>query len=713
MAAISQTNRPLRVTLGSVNPDGVLLTGLSGTESISRVSRFTLSLAAPADAPLRFEDVLGQPALVAIDQGVLGGQTRFVHGVISRLTQGRQDNRFRFYRAELVPALWLLSRQFRSRIFQQKTVKEILTEVIGDLYAVRFSLEGEYFPRNYCVQYRESDLAFVSRLMEEEGMYYYFTHAATGHELVIADNPRGHDPVPVEVTLKFQDGSLDVPAEGRVTRWEKGQELRTGVVELTDHHFQFPAGQRLRITAFPADSAEAGAVTHPMTLAKTGEMAIVDHPGGYAHWRDGVAQGGGERSADLEQVFQDNDRIASVRQEAEQARAIEIDADGTYCRLTAGHKFTLADHFDADGEYVATSVRHEAACGVADSGDPGTFAYTNRFECIPAGVTFRPVRETPRPFIRGTQTGTVVGDDPEIDPDKFGRVKVLFHWDPEGSRGLETSCWVRVAQFWAGKRWGAQFLPRVGDEVVVTFLEGDPDQPLIVGSVYNADNMPIYKLPDNKTQSGIKTHSSPGGTEKNFNEIRFEDKKGHELVHIQAERNMSTTVEASETVLIGANSSTTVGNNSTVTIGTDSKADPHTHGKSTTTIFGDTSFTVSKGDYSFDIQTGTATYHVKGNVTQTFEAEQKTTVTGKVTETYNNELATTVAGNATLQSTGGAVKILGATEISLGVGASSILMKSDGTIEIKGVNVSVAGAKIDINGSALTTVKGGLVKINC
>jgi type VI secretion system secreted protein VgrG len=713
---MSQRNRPARVSIGSLNPDGYFLTAFGGVEAISRPYRFTLEVVAPADAPLRFEDVLGQPALVAIDQGVLGLQTRFVHGVINRLTQGRQDNRFRFYRAELVPALWLLSRQFRSRIFQQQTTREIIEQVIGTLYAPRFNLEGEYFPRNYCVQYRETDLAFISRLMEEEGMYYYFAHSAAGHELVIADNPRGHDPVPVGATFRFQDASRAVPRDGRVTRWEKGQELRTGIVELSDHHFQFPTGQRLDITAFPLDAANVGTVEHKLTLA-TGEAAIVDHPGGYARWRDGIDQGGTDRPDDPPHVFDDNSRIAMVRQEAEQARAIEIDADSTYCRLAAGHKFTLADHFDADGEYLATSVKHHCVCGVGDSGEAVGFEYGNRFACIPLILPFRPERSTPRPFIRGTQTATVVGDDPEIDPDKFGRVKVLFHWDPEPSRGLGTSCWVRVAQFWAGKQWGAQFIPRVGDEVVVTFLEGDPDRPLIVGSVYNSDNMPIYALPQNKTQSGIKTHSSPGGTEKNFNEIRFEDKKGAELIHVHAERNMSTTVEASETVLVGVNSSTTVGNNSTVTIGTDSKADPRTHGKSTTTIFGDTAFTVSKGDYSFDIQTGKATYHVTGDVTEKYDAKQTTTVKGDqfTHVTDGHHLVKVATGHASLHVDSGNryvnvgagfYDVIAATKITLTVGASSLEMLSNGTITLKGVNVTVEG-------SAVTTIKGNPVKINC
>lgn len=702
MADFHQHNRPLRVILGDVPADAVLLTGFSGAETISRLYVFTLTLAAPADDPFTFADALGKSAVVQIDQG--NGQTRFVHGIVNRLSQGHRDREFTHFRAELVPMLWLLTRTTRSRLFQNKTVREILTEVLGPVYTPDFRLEGTYHPRNICAQYRETDFAFASRLMEEEGMYYYFTHSADGHTLVVSDNPRGHANTPEGTTLEYQDAGQASPNEGRVTRWAKAQELRTGSVDLSDHCFEMPPND-LRAIGFPLDAAKAGTVTHDLGLGGMDKAAVVEHPGGYAHWRDGIASGGGDRAADLDPLGEESARIAGVRMDQIQTTAVRIDGGGTYYRMTAGHKFSLADHFDADGDYVTVSVRHDAVCGVNESGEPDSFRYHNEFECLPFDLPFRPQRETPRPVVKGTQTAVVVGDDPEIDPDKYGRVKVWFRWDPEGQRGLESSCWVRVAQFWAGRQWGAQFLPRVGDEVVVAFLEGDPDQPLIIGSVYNADNMPLYTLPEHKTQSGIKTTSYPGGTTENFNELRFEDKKGHELIHIHAERNMTTTIEASETVVVGANSSTTVANNQTVVVGTDAKADPHTHGKSTTTVFGDTAFTVTKGDYSFSVAEGKSVTQVKG----------------PVTATYGDLWQVTAKLGIKLESATKSIELVGAESIKLSSGASSVELKKDGTINIKGVNVTVegsasvkvTGAKVDVEASALATIKGALVKINC
>jgi type VI secretion system secreted protein VgrG len=370
------------------------------------------------------------------------------------------------------------------------------------------------------------------------------------------------------------------------------------------------------------------------------QATATDHPWGGAHWRDGVAPGGADQPADLDPLFADNTRIARVRLDQEQAGAVRIDAASTAARLTAGHKFTLAGHFDADGEYVAVAVRHAATCPAADS-DGVPFTYANTFECQPLDLPFRPQRVTPQPAIHGTQTGVVVGsENAEIDPDKYGRVKVWFRWDPEGQRGMDTSCWVRVAQAWAGKRWGTQFVPRVGDEVVLAFENGDPDQPLVIGSVYNADNMPVFPLPANKTQTGIRTHSSPGGDAGTFNEIRFEDKAGEEQLSIRAQKDMTTTVE----------------NNHSDTIGTNPKADPRKSGKSTKTIFGDTATTITKGDHSLTVAAGKSDTFVKGPVTETYDDTQTTTVTNAID----------------ISSTASHIHLTSPTEIRLTVGDSTI-----------------------------------------
>ncbi len=708
MSATPQDNRPLRIAVADVPADGMMITGLAGTEAVSRLSRFTLLLSAPAEAPVAFAQLLGKPAVVSVRQ--TDSEWRHFHGLLSRVAQGGRSERFQRYTAELVPPLWLLTRTKRSRIFQHMTTEEIIRAVVGSLYdlsGTAVQLGGTYFPRNYTAQYRETDFAFLSRVLEEEGIYYYFTHGERPG-IVFADGPTGHADLPGTAALAFQPAAASA---GRVTEWTKSQELRTGQFAHRDHSFEMPTNPLEATAAFPASFA-AGTVTHSTTWPNSDTVFRADHPGGYVRWRDGIGPGGEDRAGDLQHLFDDNARLARMRGEEELAQSVRISGASTFSSVTAGHKFTLTGHPDADGGYVVTAATHEVECGEAASTTAAEFGYANRFDCLPLAVPFRPGRDTPRPFIRGTQTAVVVGsENAEIDPDKYGRVKVWFRWDPEGERGLDTSCWVRVAQFWAGKQWGAQFLPRVGDEVVVSFLDGDPDRPLVIGSVYNADNMPMYDLPANKTQSGIKTHSSPGGGDQHFNEIKFEDKKGAELVSVHAERNLAVTVEA--------NSNTTVGNNSTVVIGTDSKADPHTHGKSTVTIFGDTAFTVSKGDYAFDVQTGKATFHVKGIVEETFE----------------DTLTTLVTNGIDMKSKTAFVHIESPTEIKLTVGGSTITLAPD-KITLKsphihldaGSKLTGAGplvefqatadfkataAKVALEGSALTSVKGALVKINC
>ena len=335
---------------------------------------------------------------------------------------------------------------------------------------------------------------------------------------------------------------------------------------------------------------------------------------------------------------------------------------------------------------------------------PAAATITTRSRASP-DITFRP-KESRRSRWSLAQTAVWWGRKREIYTDKFGRVKVQFFWDRAGKKNENSSCWVRVSSTWAGKQWGAIHIPRIGQEVIVDFLEGDPDRPIIVGRVYNAEQMPPYELPTNQTQSGVKSRSSLKGTTENFNEIRFEDKKGKEHIVIHAERNLNIYVEANERRTIGNDQSLTVTHNATVTIGTNPKGDfdPKKDGKCTTTIFGDTSTTIQKGDLSLDVQTGKMTVHVKG----------------VVEETFDDTMTTTVKNKATFQSND-SVLIKAANEIKLECGASSITLGKDGTIEIKGVNIKIDGsatvattsAKVDSTASGPNTVTGAVVKLNC
>jgi len=670
----TQANSPLRLKVDGLGTDDLLLTRLSGCEALSELFEFELELLAPADSPVAFDKVLGKGAAVALDTPE--GNTRLIQGIINRFAQGPRDEQFLSYRATLVPPVWLLTKRIRSRIFQQMSVPQILNSVLGD-FVLAPQILGTFHPRDYCVQYQESDFDFASRLMQEEGIYYYFRHTPDGCVMVLANTPQGHDLVLEPHRVIFDEVAGGTRNEGRVTGWQKIQQVRSSQVALWDHHFELPANH-LEAEQKIQDRVAVGRVNHTLNLPVSAGLEVYEFPGGYAGRFDGIDPSGSPQPSELNKIFEDNLRTARLRMQEEAARALIIVGTSTCRQFVAGHKFTLERHFDADGEYVLTRVFHEVGLtgGGYRTGDTELgLDYQNRFECLPLALPFRPERVTPRPTMKGTQTAVVVGPaDEEIFTDKYGRIKVQFHWDREGKFDADSSCWIRVATLWAGQGWGVVHIPRIGQEVVVDFLEGDPDQPIVIGSVYNADQMPVYPLPENMTQSGVRSRSTQKGTTENYNEIRFEDKKGEELITIHAEKDMSTSVEN--------NNSLSVGNNHTVTVGTNPKGDPKKNGTNTTTTFGDTKFTVTKGDYAFDIQTGKADFHIKGPVTEVFENAQSTTVTNGID----------------IVSKSDHVRITAPKDITLTVGNSSITIKPD-SILLKSPNV-IFEADTKITGKA-------------
>ena len=470
------------------------------------------------------------------------GEKRYFNGLVKRLSQGRRDEIFVYFHAELVPKLWLLTKKVRSRIFQHLSVPDILHEVLRGV-DVTYTLNGTYYPRDYCVQYCESDFDFASRLMEEEGIYYYFQHTHDSHQMVVTDLANWHPPVPGQSTVAYEEVSGGWQ-EMRVTTWEKSQELRSGEYTLWDHCFELP-GKHLEANAKIIDSVNVGKVTHKLKVGGNDELEIYEYPGGYAQRFDGVDTSGGARPTDLVHISEDRERTARVRMEREEAASLEIQGASDCGHFMAGHKFTLKRHFDADDEYFLTHIEHDAHLEGAYSTSPKPpFSYENHFTCIPAALAYRPPRVTRKPVIAGIQTAIVAGPRGEdIFCDKYGRVKVQFHWDREGKNNADSSCWLRVAQVWAGKRWGAFFWPRIGHEVVVAFEEGDPDQPMIVGSVYNAENMPPLALPRTNMLCGIKSASVRGNANENFNAITFVDVKGQEHLAIHSERHMVLNAE--------------------------------------------------------------------------------------------------------------------------------------------------------------------------
>ncbi len=675
-----QADRPLSANT-PLGPDKLLLVGFSGSDAISQPFRYQLDLLAENKTDVAFDKLLGQKVTVTFRWGEKRDKKRFFNGICSRVAQGERDKDFTQYRMEIVPKLWLLTRKAQSRIFQHMTIPDILKKVLTG-FDVSYEIQGTFEPRDFCVQYRETDFNFASRLMEEEGIYYFFKHDDGNHTMVVANTPASHPDVPVQSTVIHETTAGGERDELRIRSWEKAQELHSGKYTLWDHCFELPH-KHLEAEKTILDSVAAGSVTHKLKVGGNDQLEIYDFPGEYAQRFDGIDKGGGEQPAELEKIFQDNARTVGIRMEQEALDSLLINGEGNCRQFASGHKFTLERHFNGNGAYLLTSVEHAFSLSSSDfrSGE-AVARYEGRFTCIPLALPFRPPRATPKPVVQGTQSAVVVGPSgEEIFTDKYSRVKVQFHWDRVGKNNPDSSCWLRVATLWAGKQWGMIHIPRIGQEVLVDFLEGDPDQPVIVGSVYNADMMPPYNLPANKTQSGIKSRSSLGGSPANFNEIRLEDKKGGEQLFIHAEKNQDIEVENDETHWVGHDRKKTIDNDETVhvknnrteTVGNDEKV----------TVGNNRTVTVDRGDDKHQIKMGDREVQID----------------------MGDDKLTISTGNQTTNIALGKSETSAMQSIEFKVGQSSVKIDQMG-VTIKGMMISIEGQlTTDVKGM-LTTVEG-------
>ncbi|MBW2246209.1 MAG: type VI secretion system tip protein VgrG [Deltaproteobacteria bacterium] len=474
-------------------------------EEISSPCEVNLSLV--SEDEINFDDVIGKEALLTI----LGDEAdRYFHGIVNKFIQTGSRERFNLYQARMVPSLWMLSLEQDCRIFQKKSVTDIVKQVLQDAGITSdrfdFRLQGQYDPKEYCVQYRETDLNFISRLLEEEGIFYFFEHAKDKHLLVFGDSPVNYQPISGEPMVVYNPGHGMVPEKEAVIKLILSRQIRSGKFTYKDFNFEKPSLD----------------LTVDKLADENKNLEIYDYPGEYL----------------------DEDRgkkLAQIR--LQEAVMFKDKAEGqSGCpRFIPGFTFTLTKHDckDFNQEYLLVGVTHTGSQPqvLEEQADMGAFRYENQFLGIPSSVTFRPERDSPKPVMEGVQTAIVTGPDKEeIYTDEYGRIKVQFHWDREGKNDEKSSCWIRVSQAWAGAGWGAMHIPRVGHEVIVDFLESDPDRPIITGRVYNGSNTPPYELPAEKTKSTIKSMSVPdsGGV----NEIRFEDKTGEEQLFIQAEKTL-------------------------------------------------------------------------------------------------------------------------------------------------------------------------------
>jgi type VI secretion system secreted protein VgrG len=722
MATFTQDNRYLAVTT-PLGKDVLLLEGFSGTEKMSGLFAFTLDLLTEKSDDVKFESLLGQAVTVMLQ--VTKDQKRYINGIVRTMHQSRQEEAakdktlFVRYRAEVVPALWLLTRMVRSRTFQHLTVPDILKKVLDGSgvpgLVVTYKLEGTWEERDYVAQYRESDFAFASRLMEEEGIFYYFVHTDGKHEMVVSNNSATLTDVAGTAKIVFDEIGGGVKTSERVSAWEKTQELRSGKYTLWDHTFELP-DKNLEAQQVALTSAAAGTVTHKLKFGANENLEIYDYPGAYAGRFDNVDKSGGDQAAKLQKVFDDNKRTVKIRMEQETVEGLTVSGKSDCRNFASGYTFTLDKHFNADGKYLLTSVTHKASLrGAYLSGGMGTLEYGNGFECIPTAVPYRPQRTTPRPVVQGTQTAIVVGPDgQEIFTDKYSRVKVQFYWDREGKKNADSSCWLRVGTLWAGQQWGMIHIPRIGQEVIVAFLEGDPDQPIIVGSVYNDANMPPYTLPDNMTQSGLKTRSTLKGDAETYNELRFEDKKDSEQVYFHAQKNFDRVVENNDTLKVGSDKADD--GSQTREIWKDRTTTIHTGNETFTIEKGNRTETIKKGDETITIETGSRTHKIKTDETVTIEGKQTHTVTGDQTVTVKsgNQSIEVQSGNHSLKVGAGTSTTDAAKNITLKVGANKIVIDVGGTITVEAattIELKVGGSSVKIEAAGVT-VSGPDVKVS-
>ncbi|MCE4072330.1 MULTISPECIES: type VI secretion system tip protein TssI/VgrG [Pseudomonas] len=602
-------------------------------------------------------------------------QSRPLDGLIAEIHQLPTDVSADRYQLVLRPWLWWLTLASNNRVFQNLATSDIVTTIFKahGFTDFKLSLSGSYEPREYCVQYGESDFAFVSRLLEEEGIFWFFTHEEGKHTLVLADSNDAFPPIPNGPKVPYLGQEIGVRELHGIRSAQYCLQAVAGTYSATDYEFTTPTTS-----------------LYSQAQAEAGPRAQYEHPGGY------TAKARGDALT--------KQRVDGLRS---QEKRLIGESD---CRwLVPGHWFTLTGHDDAslNIDWVLTSVTHEA----------DHEHYRNRFEAIPKATAYRPSRTTPKPRMH-TQTAKVVGKaGEEIWTDQYGRIKIQFPWDLQGKNDEASSCWVRVVLPWSGKGFGMQFIPRIGQEVIVTFIDGDPDRPLVTGCVYNGDNALPYALPDNQTQSGIKTNSSKGGG--GFNELRFEDKKDAEEVFLQAQKDMKVNVLNDSTATIGHDETLTVQNARTRTVKD-----------------GDETITLEKGKRSVTIQTGSDMLDVKDTRTVKVGADQTHStggnyshqVSGNFELTVDGNLTIKVSGTLTLQS-GGSLTLKTDADLAAQAGTSvtskagttltnqagTSLTNKAGTTLTNDAGVSLtnkAAAEQTVDGGGMLTLKGGLVKVN-
>lgn len=694
----TQSNRVAKLTT-PLGGDTLVLLRMDGTEALSELFEFRVE-ALTSEASIDTDALIGHP--VHIELGVEGGNKRYFHGLCTDVRWLGGRNERDHYELVLRPWLWLTTRQSDNRIFANLSVKDIINKVFSDagFTHVEFKLQGQLSPLPYTVQYQETNFAFVNRLMERYGLYYFFEHTAEKHQLIITDHKGAHTAPARYAEVPYYPPQNAPRERDHLTEWSMVSRLRTEKVSVQDYNHT------------RASTNLSGMTQATVQHGSTGNEFYA-YPAGYTE--TGKAR-----------------NIAQVILDAERSQAQRFFGSGYAGGLGAGSKFKVAkDPLPTAGsDYLVIRASHsitsdEYRTGTGDSTPP----YQGSLECQLWDTPFRVPLRTPWPRMSGPQTAKVVGaQGEEIDVDDKGRILVHFHWERAG----KPSCRVRVAQVWAGSGWGGVYIPRIGQEVVVEYIEGDPDRPLVTGAVYNSDHAPPLTLPGDKTQSTLKSNSSKGGG--GFNEYRFEDKKGQEQIYTHAQKDQVTEVLNDDTLTVGRDQKITIKRhrNEEVTDGNET-IDIKTGNRTVTIDTGNEKLQVKTGNRDTLVDTGNDTHIVKtgnldtqvntGNETRTIKMGNRTTKIDMGNDDLKlgmGNLTTKLnMGNITEKAALGSIKIEAMQGIELKVGGSSIKMDMM-SITLKAPMIKIdaqmmfeakGGIMAKVEGSAMLTLKGGITMI--
>lgn len=678
--SISQNNRLIQIS-ASFASNNTIVTDLQATEGFSEPFFVNVTVLSENQA-LSSQDVIGQKCSIALYYDTASDPRAF-HGRVMAMALGNLEGELRRYTLRLAPGFWFTNHTRRFRIFENKSATEIIKEIIagyGDFCALQDKTTATYLKREYCVQYGETDFAFVSRLMEEEGIGYYFVHGKDNHTQVLCDNTSGYTDC-AEKTVRLNVGS-DMDPTARILDWQREFQFHTGAVEMIDYNHNTPK-----------NFYKQNVSTRSRFAQKPGEHVMAD----FSSYNFQL-----KSAPDHDFDVNTNKQLAQVRMESLEATH-DIARGAGYCgAFFPGARFKLDHHIASEANtYVITQVRHSASNRNDESA-----SYSNQFSCIPDSVVFRPPQKTVKQRMRGPLSAVVTqlnASESKADADPHRMVKVKFPWADQAN-----SCWLRVAQLYAGAGWGSSFVPRINQEVLIDFLNGDPDRPVVVGALYNKDNQgPAYT----STQSGIKTASSK------FNELRFDDKQDNEEIYVEAGKNYNFLIHNDETGSILANQTLTVSKNRTLTIKEGDESKTLEQGSQTLSVSKDQSSTI--GGKQSESVGGDASRSVGGKQDITISSDLSEDVGGKQSVNVGADQTISVGGKqavsvsgAITQESSQSMKLKAAQSITLQANMSIELKVGGNSIKIDQTGVTITGTMVKINGNAMTEVKaGGMLKM--